>query len=183
MGLNNVYSHLIATETGYSSALVRKDFSRLKIQGKRRGGYAIDSILDSISSYFGESNIHNVVLVGVGNIGSAIIHYKDFNKWNIRIIAAFDVDPAKRRKRMEIPVLPLINCPEFVKKNNVISAVIAVPALSAQNVCDQLIHCGIKGILNFAPVNLKVPADVHVSNVNLTGELQQVIYHSKIKMS
>ena len=178
MGLSDVYSHLISVETGYSSALIRKDFSRLKIQGKRRGGYEIDTILESIAKYFGEDEEHKIILVGAGNIGRAIMHYKDFQKRNIRIIAAFDVDPAKQRRKMEIPVHPPEHCAEFVTKNKVKSAIIAVPAFSAQNVCDQLIYCGIKGILNFAPVNLKVPDDVYVSNVSLSGELQQVIYHA-----
>lgn len=185
MGLNDVYSHLISVETGYSSALIRKDFSRLKIHGKRRGGYEIDTILESISKYFGEDEEHKIILVGAGNIGRAIMHYKDFQKRNIRIIAAFDVDPAKQRRKMEAPVYPPDHCAEFVAKNKVQSAIIAVPGFSAQNVCDQLIRCGIKGILNFAPVNLKVPDDVYVSNVSLSGEIQQVIYHAanRIKLS
>ncbi|MFW5821303.1 MAG: redox-sensing transcriptional repressor Rex, partial [Bacteroidota bacterium] len=78
MGLNDVYSHLISIETGYSPALIRKDFSRLKIQGKRRGGYEIDTILESISKYFGEDEEHKIILVGAGNIGRAIMHNKDF---------------------------------------------------------------------------------------------------------
>lgn len=178
IGLDHVYSHLISTETGYSSAIIRKDFSKLKIQGKRRGGYKIDNILDSIASYFGENKQNRVILIGTGNIGQAIMHYKDFKKWNILIEAAFDVDPAKRRKKSDIPVYPPEQCSEFVSSHNIIAAIIAVPAYSAQSVCDQLIHCGIKGILNFAPVNLKTPDDVYAINVSLTGELQQVIYHA-----
>ena len=178
IGLDIVYSHIISAETGYSSAIIRKDFSKLKIQGKRRGGYSIDNILESISLYFGESKLNEVILIGAGNIGQAIIHYKDFKKYNIRIAAAFDVDPAKQRKKLDVPVYPPDHCFDFVRKHKIISAIIAVPSFSAQNVCDQLIYCGIKGILNFAPVNLKTPDDVFVSNVSLTGELQQVIYHA-----
>ncbi|MBE0654551.1 MAG: redox-sensing transcriptional repressor Rex [Bacteroidales bacterium] len=178
IGLDQVYSHIISAETGYSSAIIRKDFSKLKIQGKKRGGYSIDNILDSISLYFGESKLNEVILVGTGNIGQAIIHYKDFKKYNIKIAAAFDVDPARQRKKLDVPVYPPDHCFDFVRKHKIISAIIAVPSFSAQNVCDQLIYCGIKGILNFAPVNLKTPDDVYVSNISLTGELQQVIYHA-----
>ena len=180
MGLNDVYSHLISVETGYSSALIRKDFSKLKIKGKKRGGYDIDTILDTISSYFGENKEHNVILVGAGKLGQAIMQYREFNTRNIKILAAFDLDPVKQRLKLDIPVYPPEFCSEFVRAHHVKFAIISVPAKFAQNVCDQLIYCGIKGIMNFAPLNLKVPDDVYVSNVSLSGELQQVIYHASL---
>jgi redox-sensing transcriptional repressor len=180
MGLNDVYSHLISVETGYSSALIRKDFSKLKIKGKKRGGYDIDTILHAISSYFGENREHNVILVGAGKLGQAIMQYKEFNTRNIKILAAFDPDPVKQRLKLDIPVYPPESCLEFVRTHHVQFAIISVPAKFAQNVCDQLIYCGIKGIMNFAPLNLKVPDDVYVSNVSLSGELQQVIYHASL---
>ena len=178
MGLNEVYSHSLSMDTGYSATLIRKDFSHLKIRGKRRSGYEIDTILESIGRYFGEKEIHQVILVGLGNIGKAMIQYKDFEKQKIKIIAVFDVDPAKQRKKMNVPVLPVEDCPKFIADHDIVAAVIAVPALSAQNICDRLVYAGIKGILNFAPVNLKVPDNVYVANVSLSDELEQVIYHA-----
>jgi redox-sensing transcriptional repressor len=177
VGLQDVFSHLIASETGYSAPLVRKDFSRLKIRGKRRGGYSIDTILNSINEYFGK-DMSEVILVGMGHIGMAIAHYKNFEKQNIRIRAAFDINPVKQRRKYNIPVYPMSKCQEVINKYHIETAVIAVPALSAQTVLDQLIHCGIKGILNFAPANLKVPEKVFVSNVSICDELRRVIYHA-----
>jgi len=179
MGLKDVYSHLISEETGFSAALIRKDFSRIAIQGKRRGGYTIDGILDTIDNYFGDKNINEVVLVGMGNIGKAIARYKDFEKQNICIFAAFDIDPVKQRKKFSIPVYSMDKCPGIISERKIDTGIIAVPALSAQSVCDQLIQYGIKGILNFAPVNLKVPGHIFVSNLSICDELRRVIYHAR----
>ncbi|MCF8307897.1 MAG: redox-sensing transcriptional repressor Rex [Bacteroidales bacterium] len=179
IGLNDVYSHLIAGETGFSAALIRKDFSRINVKGKRRGGYEIDVILQAINNYFGDDKVSKVILVGMGNIGSAIARYKDFQNQKLRIVAAFDIDPAKQRKKFSIPVYSMGKCQEIIYCYEIEAGIIAVPAFSAQTVCDRLVYCGIKGILNFAPVNLKVPEEVYVSNVSLSNELRHVIYHAK----
>lgn len=181
VGLKDVYSHLIATETGYSAALIRKDFSKIQIKGKRRGGYEINVILDAIDKYFGDDQVNEVVLVGMGNIGRAVARYKDFEKQNIQIIASFDIDPARQRKKYSIPVHSMNKLQEVIVSRHIDTGIIAVPALSAQTVCDQLIQFGIKGILNFAPVNLKVPDDVFVANVSICDELRRVIYHAREK--
>ncbi|MGM0647228.1 MAG: redox-sensing transcriptional repressor Rex [Bacteroidota bacterium] len=181
VGLSDIYSHLLASETGHSASLIRKDMSRLQVKGKRRGGYDIDIILQAINAYFGNKEHDRIILAGMGNIGKAIIQNKDFEKHNIQIIASFDLNPAVQRKKFSIPVFPMEKCREIVINYKIDVAILAVPAFSAQSVCDQLIQCGIRGIMNFAPVNLKVPGNVYVSNVQLVGELQQVIYHTKQK--
>ncbi len=130
VGLKDVYSHLIAAETGYSAALIRKDFSKLQIQGKRRGGYEIKVILDAIDKYFGDDVIDEVLLVGMGNIGKAVARYKDFEKRNIHIVAAIDIDPAKQRKKYSVPVYTMNKCRELIIKHNIGVGVIAVPAMS-----------------------------------------------------
>lgn len=178
VGLKDVYSHLIAVETGYSAALIRKDFSKLQIKGKRRGGYEIKVILDAIDNYFGSDVIDEVLLVGMGNIGKAVARYKDFEKQNIRIVAAIDIDPAKQRKKYAVPVYTMNKCRELIIKHNISVAIIAVPAMSAQSVCDRLVQFGIKGILNFAPANLQVPDGIFVANVSICDELRRVIYHA-----
>lgn len=181
VGLSTVYSYLIAGETGYSAALVRKDLSKLKVRGKRRGGYEIETILEAISKHFGNRKDKKVILMGMGNIGEAIAHYKDFERHGIRIIAAFDINPDKQRKKSSVPVYPMDNCRELIKRENIDVAIIAVPAHSAQAVCDRLIQCGIRGIMNFAPTILRVPDHIYVSNVRLCDELKQVIYHASTK--
>ncbi len=178
VGLSKVYSYLISKETGFSAALIRKDLSRLRVKGRRRGGYEIDHVLDVINSYYGSQEIKKVVLVGMGNIGSAIAQYKGFEEDKIRIVAGFDIDPAKYKKRFSIPVYSIDACRDIVESQRIDVAIIAVPAISAQAVCDQLIRCGITGIMNFSPVNLKAPENVYISNIRLSDELQNVLYHS-----
>jgi len=115
----------------------------------------------------------------MGNIGSAITNNQDFARNNIKIIAGFDINPIKLKKKYKIPVYPSIKMEKFVEDNNVTTAIVAVPALSAQQVCDQLVSYGIKGILNFAPRNLKTPENVFVNNINLCSELSSVIFLAK----
>lgn len=181
IGFTNVYSYTISQETGYSAALIRKDFSRLHVQGRRRGGYAIDHLLNVINSYFGSEDTKRVVLVGMGNIGNAIAQYRGFEEQKIKIVAGFDIDPAKYKKKYLIPVFSFERCNEVIKDQQVDAAIIAVPAISAQEVCDQLLQCGITGIMNFSPVNLKAPDHVYISNIRLSDELLNVIYHSSQK--
>jgi len=179
IGLRDVYSHIIAAETGYSAALIRKDFSKLSIRGKRRGGYDIDLILQAINDYFGDDKPSHVLLVGMGNIGRAIARYKDFEDQNIRIVAALDINPVKLRKKFSIPVYNMERCKDIIHELEIETGIIAVPSLSAQSVCDRMIQCGITGILNFAPVNLKVPENIFVKNLSISDELRRVIYHAQ----
>lgn len=182
IGLKNVYSYLIAKETGFSAALVRKDLSRIQVKGKRRGGYEIDHVLNIIDNYYGNRDIKNVVLVGMGNIGSAIAQYKGFEDQKLEIVAGFDIDPGKyNKKRFSIPVYAIDKCFEVIEKKRIDAAIVAVPAISAQEVCDLLVKCGITGIMNFSPVNLRAPENVYISNIRLTDELLNVIYHSTQK--
>lgn len=178
-GIEPVYSYLISSETGYSAALIRKDLSRLKVRGNRRGGYKTEAILRAINHYFEHQKNHKTILVGMGNIGQAIARYRHFKEHNIRIAASFDLDPAKQKQKHEIPVYPMEKCAEIISNENINTAIIAVPAYSAQIVCDKLIRFGIRGILNLAPVHLKVPKNVFVSNVRICDELLQVIHHTK----
>ncbi len=178
ISFTNVYSYTISQETGYSAALIRKDLSRLHVKGRRRGGYEIDHVLDIINSYFGNEGVRKVVLAGMGNIGSAIAQYKGFEEQKIKIVAGFDIDPAKYKKKFSIPVYPIEECCEIIGNLQIDAAIIAVPAISAQEVCDKFIQCGITGIMNFSPVNLKSPAHVFISNIRLSDELLNVIYHS-----
>lgn len=180
-GLKNAYSYLIAKETGFSAALVRKDLSRIRVKGKRRGGYEIDHVLDIIDSYYGNRDVKNVVLVGMGNIGSAMAQYKGFEDQKLKIVAGFDIDPAKYNKKFSIPVYAIDKCFEVIENQQIDAAIVAVPAISAQGVCDLLVKCGITGIMNFSPVNLKAPENVYISNIRLTDELLNVVYHSTQK--
>jgi redox-sensing transcriptional repressor len=125
---------------------------------------------------FYRNGSQNIVLVGRGNIGSSLASYGNFTQRQINIVASFDIDPSKQRLRSEVPVYAMDRLGEIIKRFSVRSAIIAVPELSAQQACDQLVDYGIIGIINFAPVILKVPSHIVVNNVNLSDEIESVIY-------
>jgi redox-sensing transcriptional repressor len=114
--------------------------------------------------------------VGGGNIGSSLSSYSRFIQRKINIVATFDIDPLKQRIRSEIPVYAMDRLEEIIKRFNVRTAIIAVPDIAAQDVCNQLVSHGIEGIINFAPVILKVPDYVVMNNINLSDEIESVIY-------
>jgi redox-sensing transcriptional repressor len=114
----------------------------------------------------------------MGNIGQALINYQGFKENNINIIAGFDLDPSKCSKRFAIPVYSPDRIPEIVVRFGVKMAIIAVPEISGQEICDLLVSAGIKGILNFSPILLKVPDDVIVNYVNLRNELETLFFYT-----
>ncbi len=177
MGLKKVYSYSLGKEAGITAEQVRKDFSHFGIRGKKKGGYDVDDLIDRMNIIFQRNELQKVIIIGIGNIGRALSHYVcGFGERRQYIIAGFDIDPVKTRKTFDIPVYPNNMLEEFIKSNKVKIAIISVPAISAQEVCNRLVHAGIKGIMNFAPVILQVPKDVIVNNINLCDELESVIY-------
>jgi redox-sensing transcriptional repressor len=177
MGVEKVFSYTLANETGVSSDQVRKDFSEFNIKGNKRGGYEINDLLQKMESIFHRNKDHNIVLVGMGNMGLALSKYSKFVQRNMNIVATFDIDPFKQKIRSGIPVYSMSRLKEIIDRFRVKVAIIAVPEISAQEVSDELVSLGIKGIINFAPVLLKVPPDVVINNVNLCDELESVIYY------
>jgi redox-sensing transcriptional repressor len=183
MGVEKVFSYTLANETGVTSEQVRKDFSEFSIKGNKRGGYEINELLVVMENIFHRNKEHNIVLIGMGNLGIALSKYSQFVQRNMNIVATFDIDPFKQKIRSGIPVYSLSRLKEIIDRFKVKVAILAVPEISAQEVTDEVVHLGIKGIVNFAPVLLKVPADVIINNVNLCNELESVIYyvHQQIK--
>ena len=177
MGVERVYSYTLANETGVTSDQVRKDFSEYKITGNKRGGYNIDELLEKMESIFHRNQDHNLVLIGMGNLGLALSKYSRFVQRNMNIVATFDIDPFKQKQRSDIPVYSMNRLKEVIERFKVRVAIIAVPEISAQEVADELVRHGIKGIVNFAPVLLKMPPEVVINNVNLCDELESVIYY------
>ena len=118
-----------------------------------------------------------MILVGVGNLGLALLSYRGFEKEGFEIIGAFDANPRRKRdKEIKQPILEMELLPKFIADNHVKMAILSVPAAVAQEVVNNLIQCGIVGILNFSPIVLAVPEDVMVNNVNLAIELENLSY-------
>jgi redox-sensing transcriptional repressor len=177
LGFEKVYSYSIANATGVSATQVRKDFAEFGIKGNKRGGYSIDTLMRAFERIFGSEN-KNIIIVGMGNIGKAIAQYSPrfFNK-KLHIVAGFDIDPSKQKKIYNLPVYSLKKLPEIINNFDVKTAIIAVPGQMAQKICDILVDKGVRGFLNFSPIILQVPDNVVVNDINLSNELESIIYN------
>jgi len=182
-GILSVTSPLLAESSGTSASVVRKDFSSFGLQGKRRGGYAISDLLTGISAILEGVSRQGVILVGCGNLGQALLHYKGFSEGGLAITAAFDTDPARTNPRGRPPVHPLDKLERILAESGASIAIIAVPDHAAQKTLETLAAHGIRGVLNFAPVHLHAPAGVHVRNVNLEMELESVAWLASLPRS
>lgn len=174
-----VFSDNLADAASVTAAQVRKDFSVFGIAGNRRGGYQVDNLLSQLNKILGKDQIQEIVLVGVGNIGRALLHYPGFEKSGIRIAAGFDADPTKYNANESIPILPPEKMRDYILEKNIKIGIIAVPDYAAQQVLELMKSAGIKGVLNFAPITLRESADCVINNINLVTELENIIYFVK----
>jgi len=178
LGFGTVFSYNLGEEAGVTPEQVRKDFSKFGIKGNRKGGYNINELLDKINDIFQKDKLQKVILIGFGNIGLALSNYKGFYKNMIKIVAAFDIDPAKYKKKGIVPVYPMTKLNEVISSLEIKTAIISVPGVVAQEVCSQLAESGITGILNFSPTMLKAPSNVLIHNIQIGNALESLIYHT-----
>lgn len=175
--LRTVSSDALAKVAGVKSAQLRKDLTYFGQFGTRGLGYDVQELLDRITASLGTNRLQPVVLVGVGNLGSALLEYKGFERAGFEIVGAFDIDTSRRRlKEWSKPILPMSRLADVVREHGVKMAILSVPADSAQEAGKALTEAGITAILNFAPTVLHVTEDVMVNNVNLASELENLSY-------
>jgi redox-sensing transcriptional repressor len=178
--IRTVSSEALAQAAGVKPTQLRKDLTYFGQFGTRGLGYDVEQLSRMISDLLGTTSAHKVVLVGVGNLGLALLSYRGFEQEGFEIIAAFDADLSrKRNKNIAPPIYGMDKLPAVIKEFHVKMAIITVPASEAQQVADTLVACGITGILNFAPILLQVPDDVVINNVNLAIELENLSYFIK----
>lgn len=162
------------------SATIRRDFSYFGELGKRGYGYDVANLLKFFKGILHQDSLVSVALVGVGSLGSALLNYNFHQDTNLRISAAFDTKPEFANTiKSGIPIYPAEEMTTQLKEQQIDVVILTVPGAKAQKVTDQLVEAGIKGILNFTPVRLSVPKDVQVQNIDLTNELQTLIYFIK----
>ncbi len=167
-GMQYISATVLADELGLKPIQVRKDISCTGIEGKPKVGFVIDELIDSITHVLGWDNTADALIVGTGNLGTAIAQYEGFDAYGLRIVAAFDKDPAKVGTKIgSLTVLPIDQINQYIKTHRVSIAVITVPAQAAQSVADLLVKCGIRAIWNFAPKDLKLPEDVVMQRTDL----------------
>jgi len=171
-----VFPDNLADATGVSAVQVRKDFSTFDIPENQRGGYEAGELIKRLNKILDKDTIHKFIEVGAGNLGKALLRYPGFAKSGINIVACFDVDPAKCDRDAEIPVLPIEELDEFVRKHHVRFGIISTPDVAAQQVLVRMTSSGIKGILNFASIYLGWSQDCVINNVNLESEVDSVVY-------
>jgi redox-sensing transcriptional repressor len=178
-GKTHIYSHQLAGISGYSAAIVRRDFMNIGYYGTPRHGYEIKALLDCLDVFFHKPDIKSLVLIGAGNLGRALIAYFIKDKTEYNLVAAFDQDPLKVNVKYNgCPCHSIDRIPEVIAETKASVGIITVPAEGAQAVADLLVMNNIKGILNFAPVSLTVPKTVFVENVDLALMLEKVLYFS-----
>ncbi|MBS6066514.1 MAG: redox-sensing transcriptional repressor Rex [Limosilactobacillus fermentum] len=159
------------------SATIRRDFSYFGELGKRGYGYDVEKLLNFFKGILKQDKLTNVTLVGVGSLGSALMNYNFHQSTNLRISAAFDPkESLANTVKSGIPVYPVEDMKKQIKEQQIDAVILTVPGSESQAVTDQLVEAGVHGILNFTPVRLSVPKDVQVQNIDLTNELQTLIY-------
>ena len=187
IGLEKVFAHNLADTAGVSASIVRKDFSQLGIYGQKRGGYNIVELSDVLGKLLGKGSPENVVVIGCGRIGMALMHYSGFENDGINILAGFDNNPAVYQNQTSLfPIYSITRLEEFAKENHISAAILTVPESAAQDTYSHVLSCNIKGILNFSPVTLKpmptadgsIPV---VHNINIGLELERMFYEIKFR--
>lgn len=176
-GQETVSSSALAKAAGVKPSQLRKDLAYFGQFGTRGLGYPVETLASMIRDLLGRERLQPVVLVGAGNLGSALLRYQGFQKEGFEVVCAFDADPeAALRRGIGIPVKAEAELEEFIRAENVKLAILCVPAGFAQAVANRLAAAGIQGILNFSPVVLEVPEDVVVNNVDLALELEHLSF-------
>ena len=177
-GVKTVSSQELAERFNFNSAQVRKDLAYFGEFGVRGIGYYVAGLKAELQKILGLDREWPVALVGLGNLGSALFHYKGFSKQGFRIVAIFDDDPAKAGTTQEgVPIMPMRDLPKETKARNLQIAIVAVPAESAQAVTEKLTAAGIKAILNFAPGRIRAVKEVRLKNVDLSIELESLSFY------
>ena len=172
-----VSSRQLGMALGITDAQVRKDLAYFGQFGYPGIGYRTAELADGIRRILGTDQTWPVALVGVGNLGRALVGYRGFPEQSFRVAALFDSDREKIGSTYEgRTVYGLDDLSRVVAEEGIMLAIIAVPADFAQQVADQLVAAGIQGILNFAPTRLDVPASVHLVVVDLTVQLEQLSF-------
>lgn len=174
---HTVSSRELGRALGLGDAQVRKDLATFGSFGQPGVGYRVEDLSARLRRILGTDRAWDVVLMGAGNIGRALLAYRSFASKGFRLVAVFDTDPALHGRQFGgARVQPPAELAETVKQLGAQLAVLAVPAEAAQRTCDALVSAGVRGILNFAPVRLRVPASVYVNSVDLALQLEQVAF-------
>jgi len=167
----------LANALGMGEVQVRKDLAMVSEGGRPKIGYLREGLIEDISQFLGYDNTTDAILVGAGKLGQALLGYVGFDAYGLNILAAFDENPITDNTQGGKPILPMGEFESFCHSNKILMGIITVPTAFAQQVCDQMIACGIKAIWNFAPTHLDVPEHILVQNENMATSLAVLSMH------
>ena len=177
-GIHNTSSQELGEMIGISAAQIRKDISQFGEFGKQGTGYSIPFLIERLQSILKINRIWDVIIVGVGDMGHALARYNGFVNRGFHVTMLFDNDTQKVGSKInELEIFSTDVMAEKVKQNKIKVAMLTVPASAAQEVADQLVKAGIKAILNYAPIHLSVPKDVHVQHIDPATHLQRMTFY------
>jgi len=178
-GIHTISSRAMAEQFHLNSAQIRKDLAYFGEFGVRGVGYQVSQLAQHLTKILGLNLLHHVCICGAGNLGRALCDYAGFNTEGFKIVALFDQDPRKigTLSRSGVPVYDIKKLKQVVRKEDVDIAVVTVPADAAQKVVDMICDTGVKAILNFAPVRLRVNSAVKLKTVDLKVSLESLSYY------
>jgi redox-sensing transcriptional repressor len=175
---HRISSDELGVRAGVSAAIVRKDLSRLGCLGVRGVGYSVPDLQTEIRRRLGLTSELPMVIVGIGNLGTALASFEGFGAQGFRVVGLFDVDPAKVGTRVDLhAVEPIGDLVAAIRERGALIGVICTPAPVAQETAELLAGAGVVSILNFAPTVIRVPDDVEVRRVDFSNELRVLGYH------
>lgn len=177
-GIERISSQELSDIMKVTASQIRQDFNNFGGFGQQGYGYKVEYLYEEIGKILGLDKKHNLIIVGAGNLGQALANYVNFERRGFLFKGMFDNNPelyGKKIRKME--VRPMSELPAFVRDNNIDIAVLTIPKTSAVSVAEQLVKDGIKGIWNFAHVDLNVPKGIQVENVHLSDSLMKLTYN------
>jgi redox-sensing transcriptional repressor len=178
-GVKNISAPMVAKRMGLHEVLVRKDLAAVsEIAGRPKMGFDTEELLKSVSKFLGYNNQNDAIIVGVGNMGMALLSYDGFEEFGLHIVAGFDTDESKLGETsFGKNIFPMDRLNDLCRRLNLKIGILCVPAADAQDVCNLLIDSGIMAIWNFTPINLSVPSHIIVQQENLAISLSNISRH------
>lgn len=178
--IDSIFSHQLAALAGKTAAQVRRDLMNIGFSGSPTRGYDTANLVHQIGEYLDPPKTQNIAVIGVGNLGRALLSHFPTRRPNLSIVAAFDTDPGKTGRVIQgCHCYPLEKIAEVFAQKMIRVAILAIPATEAQGVADMAIRAGATGIMNFARVPLRVPAHVYVENIDMTMSLEKVAFFAR----
>jgi redox-sensing transcriptional repressor len=180
-GRRTISSKQLGVVLGYTDAQVRKDLAHFGQFGHPGVGYRVEELITRLRRILGTDKTWDVILIGAGNLGRALLAYQGFDSKGFRMVGVFDSDPRKVGTQLgDFVVRGSSTMVQFVRENSIRLAVMAVPADVAQDVADDLVTAGVQGILNFAPVALIVPPHMALNSVDMAVQLEQLSFQVSV---